>query len=261
MAGAIASSILAVRIFDVNVPLGYWYALSASVWIIYLTDHLSDSFFLATKGNIEKQQFFAQNARTIRFAIIVLASFILIDLYFLHFSIIIYGAIGGTIIFAYLFLNQFQSIRNIYLFPRELVTATFYTYGTWGVPFMLNHFNISPDTILYIIGFWLLALANLLIYSYFDFEDDERQQVQTLAVRISQKVCLWLSIIFLMLALIIYVLLAVAKGIELKFVLVGIVMDLILLQILIFRGFYVKNHKFGIIADLVFLVPFVLIFL
>lgn len=108
-------------------------------------------------------------------------------------------------------------------------------------------------------GFWLMALSNVLIYSYYDYENDKQQQVQTLAVKLGRNFCACLSILFQVMALIIFIELWLKGGIAHRYIMLGIIMDLLLMHILVFRKFYSHTGKYGVIADLVFLAPLVLV--
>ena len=107
-------------------------------------------------------------------------------------------------------------------------------------------------------GFWLLALSNVLIYSYYDYENDKQQQVQTLAVRAGRKTCAWLCLLFLLMALVIFVMLGFTGGIHHRFTTLGVIMAVTLMHILFFGKYYARTGNYGLIADLVFLMPLVL---
>jgi len=254
VAGALAVSFYFSSLLNIVLPKIYWPALAISVWLIYISDHMADSLILNKPELSRVLSFFLKR----RLILILMTTFLAIILSMLLImaprSMVFFGAIGGIFVLAYLIINQAQNKYNILIIPRELIISLFYVYGTCGYPVFLAG-KLSVIDVLFAIGIFFLTLTNVLIYSCFEHSKDRIEGVKSVAVIISERFA-YVSGILCSSAAVLLFSVGLVSGIKsYYFSTTGLVMSLILLSILLFRQFYRQKQLYGIIADLVFLIP------
>jgi 4-hydroxybenzoate polyprenyltransferase len=169
---------------------------------------------------------------------------------------ILFGIVGGLFVLIYLIVNQVQNRFDIFLFPREVIIALFYVYGTCGYPIVISGKLLMNDA-LYCTGIFFLCLSNVLIYSYFEQPTDRMEGVKSLSVVVSKKFTFISATTASILAGSVFLFGLILASQFLYFAIIGLVISLVLLHILLFRKFYTQKKLYGIIADLSFILLWV----
>ncbi|MBN1599517.1 MAG: hypothetical protein JW894_14575 [Bacteroidales bacterium] len=259
--GTLASSLLASILFDVTPPTAYWISLFLVVWIIYLTDHLIDSYQSLINNDV-RSDFFHSNRQFFWKFISVLFIVSVIFIQRLPLNILYFGVTGGVFIIIYLVINQVQNRKNIFIIPKEILISVIYIYGTWGVPVLMSDHSVDLLKTLLIISYFLLVLTNVLIFSYFDYEKDEQNVILTLAVKFGKSAVRMFALCMVILSIVLYAYLYIIyTGIEWFYIFPGVLIAIILTVILLFPHLFRKNELYGIIADASFFLPFSILIL
>lgn len=166
--GAIGGYGFACYSLGVTVSVPPSFILGLSVWIIYLCDHLWDSYRFQP-NKISKYHIFSRHQPVFVCLILLLAAIdAFLIFYFLPWGIIIPGAILSFSVILYLFLQHILSEKLRPRFPKEIIISIIYILSVWLIPMMETR---DIKTGLLFIHF-LLVFINVLIFSYFERNED-----------------------------------------------------------------------------------------
>ncbi|NQU54834.1 MAG: UbiA family prenyltransferase [Bacteroidetes bacterium] len=254
--GVVCGSYFASRIFEITPSIYFWITLVSAVWVIYTADHLLDGIRTKKKFVFETYRFHFDN-RIVLMSIgivTVLISSIFV-LFFLEKELIIYGVSTFVLVIIYLFLNNIFRKRRRF-FPKELIISALYTWGIFGGVLILKG-NVTFFQVLVIANYFLLVSVNVLLFSYFDSEEDKVSHFNTLTVNFGKK--LTRRSIFFILAIAFLISLFIVFWYS-KWVIfwILVLMNLTLLLTILFPSFFKNCGYYGIVADAVFFFPAVL---
>lgn len=147
--------------------------IGLSVWAIYLTDHFLDSL-KAPSLSSPKYELFVKYRRMF---LSVLIALVLTDTFlisvFLPVEFVAKGILLGLFLFLYLSAQHFLSFRLRKYFPKEVAISLIYTAAVWFFPVMItDELGIMEFSIMGV--HFLLVLANVLLFSFFERNEDIR---------------------------------------------------------------------------------------
>ena len=181
-------------------------------------------------------------------------------LYTLPPGIIQLGLITGGATALYLVFNVIAPANAKILFIKELWIAVIYTIAVWGGPVIYGGNHAEIWQIMVMAGYGLLVLANVLSYSYFEFDKDMADQEHTFAVdfgtsatRIVMYGLIVLSLAFMIISGILYGRPGPVKQI------VMVLMSGGMLFLISFPERFKDSDLYGIFADALFLLPFLVL--
>ena len=199
--GGLASGAMAAKILEVNMPRIWWLALPISIWVIYTADHLMDAYRLKDQAHTPRHLFHHQHFKPILFIWLLMfgsciswiAWLVPVDMLFLAFCM-------GGLVLMHLGLVKLIGNKVSWLFHKELGVGGIYAAGVWGGPAVLAWEKIGILEVEMFIQFLILALINLLIFSMYEMETDQKDGhtsfVRAIGVRntkiliISMSICL-----------------------------------------------------------------------
>ncbi len=264
LAGVFCGYTFARLILDCECPQLTPVILCLTVWLIYTLDHLLDARALKGKSGKPAYRWHYQNRKILRPALLAAGlATVGLSLVFLPLRVLIFGCIMGGLVAFYTLVQQGMSgSRMIYLFKEGWISII-YTAGIWGVP--LLYYGAVPDitVLLTIIIYLLLVLINVLIYSYHDYYTDCRESQQTLATVTGRKTTSHLLrlLILSVLMLIIVAFLILDDQSMWKVNIILLSMTTLMGLIIAFPRFFSKNVRYGIMADAVFFLPGLLVWM
>lgn len=232
--------------------------LGASVWLIYLTDHLADGYF---SPNIYDKAFSVKFFRKHRLYILGFAFLLLLLIIFLSFhadrKILLFGMPGGIVVMAYLWMNQWQVRYKKNIVPREMIISIVYIYGTAGYPFLSAKSYFWTDYV-FLTGFLFLVTVNVLIYSWFGTDPQKGSDFPGFVVRFGSDTTLRVIRILLFSAALFFL---VTFGVNRTgFSIIGLLMCAGFWFILGKPEYMRKENRYGVLADLVFILPSLALF-
>ena len=164
--GALLTGMMAAKLLDCLLPIAWWIGFPLCVWIFYTADHLMDAFRLGDQAHTERHLFHYKYFRFLSTLVCLGALFILWAIFMAPLSLFILGLVIGSLGFLHLFLSYlFRNVVSKWV-QKELGVALIYTIGVWGGPAALAWENIPFIYWGLTFIFFLLALCNLLIFSY-----------------------------------------------------------------------------------------------
>ncbi len=183
VAGSLAGAALAVVVCETKMPLAWWLLLPLIVWIIYSTDHLLDARRIGPSATTFRHRFHYRHFRVlglVTFLAAVLAAHLIFFELTRYPRIFFAGLFLGTLVLAHLGLAQVTRWRG---YPAELLIAALYTIGIWFGPLLQRDQGITGTAVpAILLGFFLAAFGNLLVFSLFERHIDAREAPNTIVL-------------------------------------------------------------------------------
>jgi len=197
--GALASSYLVVCWLQVEMPVIFWWALPLSVWVIYTADHLLDAHRLKDQAHTPRHLFHFQYHREIMLGFIPASFICVFVLPFLVPNVVFYFAVVmGIFTGLHFLLVKWIGDRISWFFLKELGVGAIYVAGVWGVPVLLKPDPLDLLDLHFALQFFLLAMINLLCFSMYEIETDEKDGhtsfVRAIGKQKTRQVLLFLSL-------------------------------------------------------------------
>ncbi len=259
--GALASGGMAAKWLNVAMPWVWWIALPLSVWVIYTADHLLDAYRLQGKASTPRHlfhhQFFCPLTWIWGGGLISCLTWIP---YFAPKEMWFFGFAMGGVVLIHLGLVYLIGDRTSLLFIKELGVGGIYSLGVWGAPLVSNWGNWPMATESLLLQFFLLALINLLLFSWYEHHIDERDGHTSFVRAIGPQRASWL-----ILSLIVFVVgIGITQVQELSSPIFWLIQGCYALMLLVLglvafgHSFFGKNERYRVWGDMVFLFPFVI---
>lgn len=245
--GAVCSGAWFAKYFDVQLRPYALIALGLTVWIIYTADHLLDAHKVKNEASTLRHKFHQTYFKTL-VAFLVLAC--LLDfalLFFIRPQVLHAGVVLICIVAVYLLLNRWMS------YIKEIAVAVLYCGGVMLPALSLETSGISTRHVIVIVCFFLTALINILMFSWFDFESDVRDGNNSFAVKFGKTFTKrFISILFV---LQVALLLALSSGGDFTTLLMFATMNGILYLIFAASSRFNRLEYYRLAGDAVFLIP------
>jgi hypothetical protein len=248
VAGAVVSALFFARVLDVTLrPVGVL-ALALTVWVIYTADHLKDARDIGRSASTSRHRFHQEHFRTLLIAagLAVLVNVIIV--FFLRKQIFVRGTVLAAGVGIYLIVQRYLK------FLKEICIAFLYTCGVLLPSYTLTKVELVPAHYLLMVQFAMVAWLNLLIFSWFDREGDEKDKQTSFVTMLGEPITrasIWCLIggIFLVTGFSLYYA-------EMKpAVLIVGTMGLVLALIFVFRENFARQDYYRMLGDAVFLLP------
>jgi hypothetical protein len=223
------------------------FVLGISVWIVYTADHLKDAYLLKKLASTDRHQFHQQNFRSLSLTVGAAIATAGVLAFQIGSVIFTSGASLAALILIYLIVN------NHLKFMKELVGAILYCAGVF-LPSLsevdsVSHFLLRPDCILFLI----LVLVNLLLFSWYEVDQDVEDKHESFALYFGKPATL---IVIKSLFILFFILLIATWGnMKLSSLLVFMSMTVALLLIVAFPNFFKRNSRYRYWGDLIFIFP------
>jgi len=259
--GVAASALFANHLMQLHLNVYWIIILVLATWSFYTFDHLVDGFKTKDKALIFRHLFHYKYRIPLSILAIISAFAAMILAYFyLEKVVITAGLLLGLIGLIYFLILSFTSKKNIF-FQKELIIAFVYVVGIWMVP-ILNTKEM-PDIFVFatMIIMFLLAFAEGVMASYFDYNNDIKEGHSSFSVLFGRKSTnIFLKTLHILLfVLLLYLMTLKLSDLQLLAVIIMLLMNTILLIINIFPQLFIKNDLYRIIGEMVFWIPILLI--
>ena len=264
LAGVFCGYTFARLILDCDCPPLTPVILCLTVWLIYTLDHLLDARTLK-ENSIKPVYRWHWDHRSVLRPVLLAVGLVTIglSLVYLPTGILIFGGITGSLVVFYTIAHQGKpGTHRKYMF-KEVWISILYTAGIWGVPLISKWSIPEISVLLAIVIFLMLVLVNVLLYSLHDYYKDRKESQHTLATRFGREATSHLLRLLILSALIlILAAFLIPEEQDLgKVYIILLSMTSVLGLILIFPSFFGRHKRFGILADAVFLLPGLLLWI
>lgn len=249
--GAIGGLYFASRIFSHEPSVFFYITLASAVWVVYIFDHILDG--IRTKSNSIEYQFHYKHRKIL---IPVGIFLVLISAYFALFhlekELIVFGLSTFILVIIYLVLNFTFRNKNRF-FPKELLISVIYTWGIFGGVILISG-KINMAQLLFIFNYFLVVIANVLLFSYADLNGNKHENYRVISKGLGAIKAKNLIILVIILSIVISNFTGFYFSTWKMESLVLILMNLTLLSLILFPSM-LQNKFFGFVADAVFIYP------
>ncbi len=248
--GAVIGSIFFSKIYEVPVSYPSLISLGLTVWIIYTADRLLDVQDVEGDAASGRHRFHQRNQKKLKYGVLM-ATFADVSLIsFIPTEVIRHGMFLLGVVVVYIVLR-----RKLHI-SKELLVAILYTAGlllpAWPEDQMIL-IQYLP-----ILVFFLIAFTNLIIFSWYEKENDLKEKQDSIATLVDET-----SIRFMIIGLVVV---SFSISLYLFFItayhfigLVFIAMIMILLMIFKCKKYFTPSEYYRLVGDAVFLFPIIYI--
>jgi hypothetical protein len=227
--------------------------LGLTVWIIYSTDHLLDARRIETEAATHRHSFYQRHFRTL--VVITVAAAVADGLMAMQIRPAVFqaGLILAAPVAVYLIAQRY------FVSVKELLGAILYTAGAILPAYIfMGDRTVSATQGGFVTAFFLIAWANLLVFSYFDCEPDMKNAQSSFATRWGLRITRQVIFALLSLGLGLCGYLLFANVLP---ALVLIAMNLVLFALMCYPGYFSQGDRFRMVGDSIFLIPLVAVLL
>ena len=226
--------------------------LGLCVWLIYTFDHLNDARNIPHEASTERHRFHQKHFKWLT----ALCIFVLLLSAFFLFMIppvtVVWGVALSCLVLGYFLLLYLLKLKSSY--HKEITIAMLYSAGILLPSLSLYNGHIGWNVLVIFIQFVLLAFTNLVTFSVYEIDSDERDYSPSLARIFGEQFTrILLSVIVVVQVLLCVVLLLINYFFLLESVL--FVMVTLMGSIVFFKQFYIRASLYRIVGDAVFLLP------
>lgn len=250
--GAMATSVMAARLFESNPGWAWWVSLAMTVWVLYTGDHLLDAWKHRKSSHREMHNFiFRKKGILIYILGVVTVADLIVVFNFLDPSILRVALLMvGAVFLFYAMRHVFKSNR-LFFIPGELLVLTIYLAGTWMGPFISRTIPTDSDQILVLAMMAGVLLLNLGVISLYDVKIDSRLGISTLAGTLGKKSTRNLMITIAIIVVLMAVLQFMVYGLEptTQFALILTGMAGLLLWVVLTPSLFRKQEAYRLVAD------------
>lgn len=244
--GAMCSALFFGRLLQVEIlPYGL-ITLGLTVWLIYCADHLFDAAHLQGRASTRRHQFHQDHFWLLVKIVAGVVLIIAVLVFFIRPPVFIGGMVLMMIVGAYLILHRWLR------FPKEFLIAFLYTGGILLPSVSVTPLAVSQWPWVMIIQFMLIALMNLIMFSWFDFENDLRDGNDSFVTMVGEqtsRMVIWM-LFFVNLAL--FFLSDFSLGAILQ-----LVMNSILILIFLNKKVLSSKDGYRLLGDAIFFLPII----
>lgn len=251
-AGAVISSLLVCRYFEVAASFEMMLGLGIAIWLIYTIDHLRDATASGESTANPRHAFHLKYRKTILICAGLAFAAGLVNAFQLPLSTIKSGLVLGGLsglYFVYLKLSIRQQLK-------ELLAALIYTAGIFAGPVsLITHWEWSY--LVFFLLFFLLVAANLALFPLYEMEIDSKDQLTSIALKAGKRKTerlIW-GLLGLHFVLVVISVISLPRFYDMEYVFVA--MNFILVALLVRQEQYRKHQLYRWLGDGIFFIPLV----
>ena len=251
--GAAITSLFVADYLQVKIPVVASATLLIAVLAIYNFDHLMDARRLTSISQSARHRFYQLNQKPLSVYQLILMLGLITIIWYLPEDILRAGLVLALVTGIYFILLFF-------IFPgrfliKEIMIAIVYSLALFLAPLYSGQVNVEQNIwqIMWL-EIFLLAVANTLIFSWYDYDIDLQEGHDSLAGALGQTM-IYRTIIILLIALVLLSGYQLVTNDSTMHQLTIMSMTFILFYSILARTSMKKNDRYRIIGDAVFLIP------
>ena len=257
--GSFSSYLFFSDLFNVKPNFIVASGLSIGLWVIYTLDHLLDGLSIGVNASsVRHREHFLKHKLITRLILSGLLSLIGLSFWLpeTYYSYILFLCMLTSLHF---WINYTLSVRFIALrYFKEVFVAFVVTIGFVITPTFEAQSDINVNQVICVfLFFYLINLSNLFLFSYFDKERDQKDNMITIAQfygleKLGGLIYLGIGVSFIV--LVISFMYGYIVGVSF---LIFLAMQTTLLGIIIFPSFFRTNDRYRFFGDLIYLYPLI----
>lgn len=237
------------QLFGVTLKSPALISLGLTVWIIYTADHLLDAGKIHGPASTERHRFHQRNFKTllVMLLVAVLAGFICV--FFLRKVIFQWGIALSLMMLVYFLVQEY--LRYL----KEFAVALLFSCGVLLPAVSLSEQKPEISLFLVISQFMLTALINLVLFSWFDHQNDIRDKRKSFVTFTGEKRTERIIRLFFGVNGLLMILTVVIFPEMTGETLIIFCMNVLLMLLFIKRSVFEINDRFRLIGDGIFVIP------
>ena len=250
--GALATSVLAARLFEANPGWAWWASLAMTVWVLYTGDHLLDAWKHRKSSQREMHSFIFRKKGILIYilGLVTVVDLVLVfnflDPRMLKAALVLLG-----VVFLFYAMRHIFRSNKIFFIPGEFFVLVIYLAGTWMGPYISRTLPMTSGHILILAMMGGVLLLNLGVISLYDVKIDNRLGISTLAGTLGKKstrnMMITTAVIVLLMGLLQFMVYGAQDTSQLALILAG--MTGLLLWVLLAPSLFRKQEAYRLFAD------------
>ena len=256
--GACICSLFIAKCLQVNLSVYSVLALAFTVWLVYTVDHLWDAKKVKQQASTKRHLFHQQFFQPLIYAAGMIGLLGLFLLFKLPIQTFVYGVILLLVVGGYYTMLLITGKKGGYF--KEIIVAFIYSTGIFLAPLSIYEGAITTLLFFIFVHFFLLALINLFIFSWYEKETDDRDGHVSIAQFLGVEKLKNTIIVLLLTSMFLCVIAMFALPMTSALLKTeGLFMMMTaFLSLLIFKKDYFHQHdRYRILGDAVFFLPLI----
>jgi len=255
--GSVSTAFFFVRYFKADMPFSFYWVLASGVWIIYTIDHLRDGARLKENASFLRHAVHYRYRNFLVPSLVAVALFdVVLILFFFDKSLIINGLVMGAFVLIYFVLFYLFRL-SVTTWLKEVFVAFMVVAGMVIYPGLAGNMSLEAGDMLIICIFFVLNYINLMLFTYFDFEGDIRNEVQSIATVLGKaKTLQWIyQLMALCFTLLVFYAFFVPNALKISATVTILCMLNLNLALVIFEDKSARNGTYRFWGDFAYLIP------
>lgn len=257
--GSVSTAYYFVQYFKASVPLSFYWVLGSGVWMVYTLDHLRDGMRLKESAEFLRHIIHFKYRKVLIPSLFALGIFdsILVLSFFTE-EMLWHGAVMGGLVLVYFLTITLVKTEAF----KEIFIAVMVCAGMVIYPGLQGNLGHHLADILVVLIFCVMNLANIVLFSYFDFEGDRQNGMHSIAQQLGRArskglIYRLMASAFALMTIYAFLFRHVDK---ISFVISVLAMLNILLLILLQEERFERKEAFRFWGDFIYLIPAVVWF-
>ena len=256
--GATVMSAFVAHFIGVFVPFSIYFSLFMAVWLIYTIDHLIDASKLKSDKATFRHSFHQKYFKQLTIFWIAMFLFGVFYSMFLPFETRKVGFIASALVIVHLVLVYLLGSKISIFIQKELGIAFTYCVGIAVGPVSLSD-GLDGFGYFFMGQIFILALINLLEFSWFDRKVDKKQGHSSAVLNLGEKLVVELIFFFFALFVLSLVLSFLFYPQYGRHEMVLGLMGVVLFAIIAFQKYFASKERYRIFGDLIFMFPLIIL--
>jgi hypothetical protein len=168
--GALCCALFFSDVLEVRIRVYGLIALALTVWIIYTADHLRDAKVIGMNAASARHQFHFRHRKVLFVCLLVGVVVDGVVILFMRTTVFFFGVYLFFLVALYLAAQKHLKIL------KEVFIAVFYTCGVLLPSISVTTVELELSHYLLFVQLSIVAWVNLLIFSWFDYEQDTHER-------------------------------------------------------------------------------------
>lgn len=254
--GSVICALFLGKLLGVSIPMAILTALALAVWVIYTLDHLWDAYRLRVPASSYRHRFHQKHFKVLIFLTVGAIGAAIMLMPILPKATLTSGLGLTLVVGGYFWWLYFYRAKTSCM--KEITVSLVYTLGVFTGPVSLFDGTFQGWLVIVFLQFVLLALVNLLEFSYFELETDQLHRFRSAVVfwgrRQTRRVVFGMVMTVIILGAVCIFLWHQNQAVV-RCELVLLAMTAVLGIIMVKPRYFGNNERFRILGDGIFLLP------
>ncbi len=178
VAGSVSTAYFFGNVFHTTLPLSFYWLLASTIWAIYTLDHILDGMKMKMQSVSIRHLIHYKYRKSILPGLTALVIFnAYVAWMFLPNRIIIAGVVVSVVVLLYFILVHYSTVK----ITKEFFVSIVVCVGMVVLPGLYGDLSFSIVPAVLIVTMVLINYSNLLLFSYFDYDSDVKNGLQSAA--------------------------------------------------------------------------------